>query len=103
VSAIDGWLEGFVHGPSGMGPILFISLILGLRHASGPDHLAAITTPIASEKERSQARKAGRMGFMWGLGHGTTLVIGSGWSYPPAHRPRRRGAAWSANELQSVA
>lgn len=55
--------------------ILLISLFLGLRHASDPDHLAAITTLIASEEERRQARKAGLMGFFWGLGHGTTLVI----------------------------
>jgi ABC-type nickel/cobalt efflux system permease component RcnA len=75
VSAIDGWLEGFMHGPSGVGVILLISLLLGLRHASDPDHLAAVTTLIASEEERNQVRKAGLMGFLWGLGHGTTLVI----------------------------
>jgi len=75
VSAIDGWLEGLMHGSSGLGVILLVSLLLGLRHASDPDHLAAVTTLIASEEERSQARKAGLMGFLWGLGHGTTLVI----------------------------
>jgi ABC-type nickel/cobalt efflux system permease component RcnA len=75
VSAIDGWLEGFMHGPSGMGLILLVSLLLGLRHASDPDHLAAVTTLIALEDERKQARKAGFLGFLWGLGHGTTLVV----------------------------
>jgi cytochrome c biogenesis protein CcdA len=75
VSAIDGWLEGFMHGPSGVGVILLISLLLGLRHASDPDHLAAVTTLIASEEGRKKARKAGLMGLLWGLGHGTTLVI----------------------------
>ena len=55
--------------------ILLISLFLGLRHASDPDHLAAVTTLIASEEERKQARKAGLLGFFWGLGHGTTLVV----------------------------
>jgi cytochrome c biogenesis protein CcdA len=58
-----------------MGVILLISLFLGLRHASDPDHLAAVTTLIASEEERKQARKAGLLGLFWGLGHGTTLVI----------------------------
>src|ERR687890_199372 len=64
-----------MHGPSGVGMILLIGLLLGLRHASDPDHLAAVTTLIASEEERKQARKAGLMGLLWGLGHGTTLVI----------------------------
>jgi ABC-type nickel/cobalt efflux system permease component RcnA len=64
-----------MHGPSGAGVILLISLLLGLRHASDPDHLAAVTTLIASEEERKQAHKAGLMGLLWGLGHGTTLVV----------------------------
>lgn len=75
MSAIDGWLEGLLHGQAGIGVILLVSLALGLRHASDPDHLAAVTTLIASEKEREKVRKAGMMGFLWGLGHGTTLVI----------------------------
>lgn len=75
MTSIDGWLEGFMHGSSGIGVILLISLLLGLRHASDPDHLAAVTTLIASEEERKRARKAGLMGLFWGLGHGTTLVI----------------------------
>jgi ABC-type nickel/cobalt efflux system permease component RcnA len=74
MSAIDGWLEGFLHGQLGLGTVLLVSLLLGLRHASDPDHLAAVTTLIASE-ERKKALRAGSMGFLWGLGHGTTLVI----------------------------
>jgi high-affinity nickel permease len=75
MSAIDGWLEGLLHGEVGVGVILLVSLLLGLRHASDPDHLAAVTTLIASEEERHRVRKAGTMGFLWGLGHGTTLVL----------------------------
>jgi cytochrome c biogenesis protein CcdA len=75
MSAIDGWLEGSLHGEVGVGVILLVSVLLGLRHASDPDHLAAVTTLIASEKERHRVRKAGIMGFLWGLGHGTTLVL----------------------------
>ena len=45
--------------------ILLISLLLGLRHARDPDHLAAVTTLIASEEERKQARKASLMGLSW--------------------------------------
>src|SRR5215212_5163977 len=75
MSAIDGWLEGLLHGDGGVGVILLVSLLLGLRHASDPDHLAAVTTLIASGEERDRVHKAGLMGFLWGLGHGTTLVL----------------------------
>ncbi len=75
MSTIDGWLEGLMHGSVGVGMILLVSLLLGLRHASDPDHLAAVTTLIASEEECKQAKKAGLMGLLWGLGHGTTLVV----------------------------
>ena len=72
---IDGWLEGSMHGSVGVGVVLLVSLLLGLRHASDPDHLAAVTTLIASEKDQDKIRKAGYMGLLWGLGHGTTLVL----------------------------
>lgn len=75
MSAIDGWLEGFMQGPASLGVILLVSLLLGLRHASDPDHLAAVTTIIASEKDREKIGKAGLLGLLWGLGHGTTLVL----------------------------
>src|SRR3712207_4125826 len=74
MSAIDGWLESFLYGPMGVGAVLLISLLLGLRHASDPDHLAAVTTLMASE-EPEAVRKATFMGLSWGLGHGTTLVL----------------------------
>ena len=52
--------------------VIVVSIALGLRHASDPDHLAAVTTLIASGKERA-ARRAGALGFTWGLGHATSL------------------------------
>jgi len=75
VAALDGWLEGFMHGPASLGVILLISALLGLRHASDPDHLAAVTTLIASEEDLDKVRKAGFMGLLWGAGHGTALVL----------------------------
>lgn len=75
MEAIDGWLEGLLSGQASLGLILLVSLALGLRHASDPDHLAAVTTLIASGEARSQIRKAGFLGFSWGLGHGTALVL----------------------------
>lgn len=74
MSAIDGWLEGFMHEPASLGVIVLVSALLGLRHASDPDHLAAVTTLIASERHH-KTRKAARMGLLWGAGHGTTLVL----------------------------
>ena len=75
MAALDGWLEGFMHGPASLGVILLISALIGLRHASDPDHLAAVTTLIASEEDLDKVRKAGFMGLLWGAGHGTTLVL----------------------------
>lgn len=75
MSTIDGWLEGSMHGSFGVGMVLLVSLLLGLRHASDPDHLAAVTTLIASAEEHNRAKRAGFMGLLWGLGHGTTLVL----------------------------
>ena len=72
--AIDGWLEGFLQGPTTLWVVLVVSLLVGLRHASDPDHLAAVTTLIASQ-ERKRIRKATSLGLLWGLGHGTTLVL----------------------------
>jgi ABC-type nickel/cobalt efflux system permease component RcnA len=75
VVAANGWLEGFMHGTASLGLVLLISALLGLRHASDPDHLAAVTTLIASEDDSDKVRKAGFMGLLWGAGHGTTLVL----------------------------
>src|ERR671916_428268 len=64
-----------MHSPASLGVILLISALLGLRHASDPDHLAAVTTLIASKEHLDKVRKAGFMGLLWGAGHGTTLVL----------------------------
>ncbi len=52
--------------------VVAVSVLLGLRHAGDPDHLAAVTTMIASGKERA-TRRAARLGVTWGLGHATSL------------------------------
>ena len=90
---IDGWLEGFLQGPATLWLILVVSLLLGLRHASDPDHLAAVTTLIASEHHH-RIRKATSMGLLWGLGHGTTLiVVGLPLVLLGQHLPERVGRA----------
>lgn len=52
--------------------VAVVAVVLGLRHASDPDHVAAVTTLVASGKERT-AGLAARLGFTWGLGHATSL------------------------------
>ena len=53
--------------------VLAVALLLGLRHASDPDHLVAVSTLIASEP-KDGSRRAARLGAAWGLGHATTLI-----------------------------
>lgn len=54
--------------------VLVVAVALGIRHATDPDHLAAVTTLVASERERAVSR-AGELGLAWGAGHGTTLLV----------------------------
>lgn len=51
---------------------IVVAVLLGLRHATDPDHLTAVSTLVLSE-ERDGARRAGILGFAWGLGHATTI------------------------------
>jgi high-affinity nickel permease len=52
--------------------VAVVGILLGLRHATDPDHLAAMSALIASSRERA-GRAAAKLGLAWGLGHGTTL------------------------------
>jgi hypothetical protein len=54
---------------------LAVAVLLGLRHATDPDHLTALSTLVLGGDERAGARRAGRLGLAWGLGHATTLVL----------------------------
>jgi ABC-type nickel/cobalt efflux system permease component RcnA len=69
---LDDWIAGFSDGAS-VGVVLFVAVLLGLRHATDPDHIAAMTTLVASGRERA-ARSAAGLGAWWGVGHGITLV-----------------------------
>jgi hypothetical protein len=71
VSALDDWIAGLSDG-STLAILLLVAVVLGLRHASDPDHLAAVTTLMASAGER-RARCAAALGLGWGAGHGTSL------------------------------
>ncbi len=51
-----------------------VALLLGLRHATDPDHLTAVSTLVAMDGEVGP-RRAGVLGLGWGLGHATTLLV----------------------------
>jgi high-affinity nickel permease len=51
------------------------SLMLGMRHATDPDHIVAVTTIVS--RERSLPKAAG-IGAVWGLGHTITLLLVGG-------------------------
>jgi high-affinity nickel permease len=69
---LDDWIAGFSDGAS-VAIVLLVGVLLGLRHATDPDHIAAMTTLVASGRERA-VRSAASLGAWWGIGHGVTLV-----------------------------
>lgn len=71
VEQLDGSLAHLFDGA----PLLValgIAFVLGLRHASDPDHLVAVTSLVASDD--ADHRDAARMGAWWGLGHAMMLL-----------------------------
>src|SRR4249919_3276705 len=70
---LDDWISSLSNGAS-VGVVLLVAALLGLRHATDPDHIAAMTTLVASGREHA-ARTAARLGAWWGIGHATTLVV----------------------------
>jgi hypothetical protein len=74
--AIDHWLSGGLSG-AGLLVVLLLAALLGLRHATDPDHLFAVTALVAGEQDGRDggARRAARLGAWWGLGHASVLVL----------------------------
>lgn len=69
---LDGWIAELGGGSVWLG--LAAALLLGIRHASDPDHVTALSTLVFSDREDAR-RRAGRLGLSWGLGHGLTLFL----------------------------
>ena len=68
---LDTWIAHFSDGAT-LALVAVVAVVLGLRHASDPDHLAAVTTLVATGRDHA-ARTAARLGLSWGLGHATSL------------------------------
>ncbi|MFW6084682.1 MAG: hypothetical protein ACODAA_05660, partial [Gemmatimonadota bacterium] len=66
---LDGWIAELGGGSVLLG--LAAALLLGIRHASDPDHVTALAALVFSDREDAR-RRAGRLGLSWGLGHGLT-------------------------------
>jgi cytochrome c biogenesis protein CcdA len=58
----------------GIAVALLIALLLGLRHATDPDHLTAVSTLVLSD-DRHGGRRASMLGLAWGCGHALTLLV----------------------------
>jgi ABC-type nickel/cobalt efflux system permease component RcnA len=68
---LDHWLAGLSDGTALLA-VIGVAIVLGLRHASDPDHLAAVTTLIASGRVQTR-RAAAALGLAWGAGHAVSL------------------------------
>jgi ABC-type nickel/cobalt efflux system permease component RcnA len=67
---LDQFVASFSDGAS-LALVVIVAALLGLRHATDPDHLAAVTALIASTERR--AAGAAKLGLAWGAGHALTL------------------------------
>jgi ABC-type nickel/cobalt efflux system permease component RcnA len=71
VEELDSLITGLFDGA----PLLValgVAFLLGLRHASDPDHLVAVTSLVAAED--GDTKKAARLGAWWGVGHASALM-----------------------------
>jgi high-affinity nickel permease len=68
---LDDWFASYSDG-AGLAVVALVAIVLGLRHATDPDHLAAVGTLMASKREGA-GRRAAALGAAWGIGHALTL------------------------------
>jgi hypothetical protein len=71
VEAVDEWLTGLIEGAP-LIVALGVAFVLGLRHATDPDHLVAVTSVVAADD--GDVRAATRLGAWWGAGHAAMLL-----------------------------
>jgi ABC-type nickel/cobalt efflux system permease component RcnA len=56
--------------------ILAVGFFLGMRHATDPDHVIAVTTIVSNQRNNL---RAALIGAFWGVGHTVTIfVVGAG-------------------------
>jgi ABC-type nickel/cobalt efflux system permease component RcnA len=52
--------------------IIAIGFFLGMRHATDPDHVIAVTTIVTNQRKTS---RAALIGALWGVGHTVTILV----------------------------
>jgi high-affinity nickel permease len=72
VFGLDEAIAGLPTGGA-LAAVLVVALLLGLRHATDPDHLAAVTT--LSLGDGARPRSASALGLAWAGGHTTSLFV----------------------------
>ena len=67
--------------------IVVLGLFLGMRHATDPDHVIAVTTIVGRDRTLVHAAI---VGTLWGVGHtitivavGSAIILPSSWTIPP--------------------
>lgn len=66
--------------------VLALGFMLGMRHATDPDHVVAVTTIVTGHRS---VKSAALVGAAWGLGHTLTILVVGGaiivfkWVIPP--------------------
>src|SRR5579864_4400139 len=56
--------------------ILAVGFFLGMRHATDPDHVIAVTTIVSNQRTST---RAALIGAFWGVGHTLTIfLVGAG-------------------------
>jgi cytochrome c biogenesis protein CcdA len=61
---------------SGLVAVVLLGFVLGMRHATDPDHVIAVTTIVSRQRS---VRSAALIGAFWGLGHTITIMaVGAG-------------------------
>ena len=52
--------------------VIGVGFLLGVRHATDPDHVIAVTTIVSRQRN---VRHAGLIGALWGIGHTITIFL----------------------------
>ncbi len=52
--------------------VIGVGFLLGIRHATDPDHVIAVSTIVSRQQN---IRHAGLIGVLWGVGHTITIVL----------------------------
>src|SRR5580658_1696904 len=52
--------------------VIGVGFLLGIRHATDPDHVIAVATIVSRQRS---IRHAGLIGILWGLGHTITILL----------------------------